>query len=158
MLEESLLEFPGALVLVTHDRYLLDRVSTRLLALDGDGGATFYADYEQWELGRREAAAAGCPGRRPAGQGDATQEAPAASRPKRLGYREQREWDDMESRILEAEERLEACRQAAADPAVAADHKSLDERLEALAFAQSAVEDALRPLGRAGSEGQGVGL
>ena len=38
VLEESLLEFPGALVLVTHDRYLLDRVSTQLLALDGRGG------------------------------------------------------------------------------------------------------------------------
>ncbi len=139
VLEESLLEFPGALVLVTHDRYLIDRVSTRLLALDGDGGATFYADYEQWELGRREAAAAGAPVGRPAKA--APKEAPGASRPRRLGYREQREWDDMESRILEAEERLEACRLAAADPAVAADHKSLGERLEALAAAQSAVEE-----------------
>ena len=53
VLEESLLEFPGALVLVTHDRYLLDRVSTRLLALDGQGGALFFADYAQWERGRR---------------------------------------------------------------------------------------------------------
>ena len=52
VLEESLLEFPGALVLVTHDRYLLDRVSTRLLALDGRGAAVAYADYEQWEAAR----------------------------------------------------------------------------------------------------------
>ena len=35
ILEESLLEFEGALVLVTHDRYLLDRVSTVVLGLDG---------------------------------------------------------------------------------------------------------------------------
>ena len=59
VLEESLLEFPGALVLVTHDRYLLDRVSTRLLALDGRGGVVPYADYAQWESGAgggREAA------------------------------------------------------------------------------------------------------
>ena len=53
VLEESLLEFPGALVLVTHDRYLLDRVSTRILALDGEGGAVPFADYDQWEQGRR---------------------------------------------------------------------------------------------------------
>ena len=33
ILEESLVEFPGALVLVTHDRYLLDRVSTTVLGL-----------------------------------------------------------------------------------------------------------------------------
>ncbi len=38
ILEESLLEFSGALVLVTHDRYLLDRVSTLVLGLDGQGG------------------------------------------------------------------------------------------------------------------------
>src|SRR5207245_2231480 len=39
VLESSLEEFNGALVLVTHDRYLLDRLSTELLALDGRGGA-----------------------------------------------------------------------------------------------------------------------
>src|SRR5258707_9457937 len=48
VLEESLLEFAGALVLVTHDRYLLERVSTKVLALDGTGRAEFFADYAQW--------------------------------------------------------------------------------------------------------------
>src|SRR5258706_15806032 len=56
VLEESLLEFQGALVLVTHDRYLLDRVSTTLLALDGRGGVQSYADYAQWERGQDRAA------------------------------------------------------------------------------------------------------
>ena len=49
ILEESLLEFRGALVLVTHDRYLLDRVSTTVLGLDGQGRAEAFADYSQWE-------------------------------------------------------------------------------------------------------------
>ncbi len=49
ILEESLLEFRGALVLVTHDRYLLDRVSTVVLGLDGAGAAEQFADYSQWE-------------------------------------------------------------------------------------------------------------
>jgi ATP-binding cassette subfamily F protein uup len=49
VLESSMLEFPGALVLVTHDRYLLERVSLRLLALDGRGNAHFFADLSQWE-------------------------------------------------------------------------------------------------------------
>ncbi|MFA6584456.1 MAG: ABC-F family ATP-binding cassette domain-containing protein, partial [Elusimicrobiaceae bacterium] len=49
VLEESLAEFPGALVLVTHDRYLMDRVCGRILALDGRGKANFYADLSQWE-------------------------------------------------------------------------------------------------------------
>jgi ABC transport system ATP-binding/permease protein len=139
VLEESLLEFPGALVLVTHDRYLLDRVSTRILALDGRGGAVPYADYDQWEQGRRLAEA----------ERSAARPRPAAAKPRpdvstgkrrKLGYLEQREWDEMEGRILEAEARLEACREAAADPSVAADHQALGARIEALSAAQAVVD------------------
>ena len=63
VLEESLLEFPGAVVLVTHDRFLFDRVSTVVLALDGTGGAEVFADYQQWEDAQRAADAAGREGR-----------------------------------------------------------------------------------------------
>src|SRR3989475_9280236 len=49
ILEESLLEFSGALILVTHDRFLLDRVSNMVFGLDGFGGAERFADYFQWE-------------------------------------------------------------------------------------------------------------
>ena len=59
VLEESLLEFRGALVLVTHDRYLLDRVSTTVVGLDGSGAVGRFADYSQWE-----AVAGGAPTRR----------------------------------------------------------------------------------------------
>ena len=57
VLEESLLEFPGALVLVSHDRHLLDRVSTVVIGLDGTGEAGVFADYSQWEAWRDEPAA-----------------------------------------------------------------------------------------------------
>ena len=141
VLEESLLEFPGALVLVTHDRYLLDRVSTRLLALDGAGGATAWADYAQWEMGRRraqeEAAVAGAAGR--AKPGSRRRTATADGR-RPLSYREQREWEQMERRILAAERRLDDCRQAATDPSVASDHKQLSERLAGLAAVQAEVD------------------
>jgi len=50
ILEESLLEFRGALVLVTHDRYMLDRVSTIVLGFDGLGGIERFADYSQWDV------------------------------------------------------------------------------------------------------------
>ena len=53
ILEESLLEYRGALVLVTHDRYMLDRVSTIVLGLDGLGGAERFADYSQWDAWQR---------------------------------------------------------------------------------------------------------
>jgi ATP-binding cassette subfamily F protein uup len=140
VLEESLLEFPGALVLVTHDRYLLDRVSSRILALDGRGGAVPYADYDQWEQGRRLAGSAereAVPSRPAPARARADA---AAGRSRKLGYLEQREWDEMEGRVLEAEERLAACRQAAADPTVAADHLALGARIEALSAAQAEVD------------------
>ena len=54
ILEESLLEFRGSLVLVTHDRYMLDRVSNIVLGLDGQGGAESFADYAQWEVWQAE--------------------------------------------------------------------------------------------------------
>ncbi|MBI2838779.1 MAG: ABC-F family ATP-binding cassette domain-containing protein [Acidobacteria bacterium] len=139
ILEESLLKFSGALVLVTHDRYLLDRVCTRILALDGRGGATPYADYEQWERGLRvasdEAAQAVA---RP--QLARAKPVAQAGKSRKLGYLEQREWNEMEARILEAEERLEACRSAAADPAIASDHLALLDRLAALEAAQADVD------------------
>ena len=49
VLEASLMDFAGAVVLVTHDRYLLDRVSQQILALDGKGNGRFFADLAQWE-------------------------------------------------------------------------------------------------------------
>src|SRR5271168_575796 len=58
ILEESLLEFRGSMVLVTHDRYMLDRVSTVVLGLDGEGGAGLFADYPQWESWMEERAQA----------------------------------------------------------------------------------------------------
>ena len=59
ILEESLLEYRGALVLVTHDRFMLDRVSTVVLGLDGLGGAERFGDYSQWDVWQRAQQAKG---------------------------------------------------------------------------------------------------
>jgi ATP-binding cassette subfamily F protein uup len=139
VLEESLLEFPGALVLVTHDRYLLDRVSTRILALDGRGGVVPYADYTQWEIAQWEDAAAAAAAARPRPAASASS---PASRPssRKLSYREQQEWDRMEAAIEAAEQAVIAADAAAADPAIAADHVALSARLRSLTDAQAEVE------------------
>lgn len=49
VLEDSLLDFPGAVILVTHDRMMLHSVANTILALDGSGGWETFADYEQCE-------------------------------------------------------------------------------------------------------------
>jgi ATP-binding cassette subfamily F protein uup len=130
-LEESLLEFPGAVVLVTHDRFLFERVTTTVLALDGIGGATAFADYRQWERERRQPpVAAARP--RPA--------APVKRRAKKLSYAEQREWDGMEAAILAAEQTLADREAASHDPAIATRADELAARCRALEDAQQAVD------------------
>ena len=122
VLEESLLDFPGALVLVSHDRYLLDRVSTILLGLDGEGAATPFADVEQWLAHRGPEAKAPKRERVDRHRG----------KPKRKGlsYLEKREYEAMEETIISAETELEAAAVHLADPAVASDaeaaHKAFD--------------------------------
>jgi len=135
ILEESLLEFPGALVLVTHDRYLFDRVSTVVLALDGKGGSQVFADYQQWEEAQRALTAT--PERAPTAAGSAERRAPSGL--KRLTYKERREWEQMESAILAAEQAVEDCRTAAHDPAIAANAAVLNERYAALQTAEAEV-------------------
>jgi len=136
VLEESLLDFPGAAVLVTHDRFLFERVSTVVLALDGTGRTEFFADYRQWEDAQRGQMPAADKGVAPASP--PVKRAPAGI--KRLTYTERREWEQMESAIQAAEQALDVCRAAADDPSIGADAVVVQERYAALQAAQEHVD------------------
>ncbi len=144
VLEETLAEFPGALVLVTRDRFLLERVATVILALDGMGGATFYADYAQWEAARDSSGEPEGKGQeapaRPSAGGPAAATARGGLDPRRLTYLEKREWEQMEQAIVDAEETLAAARSAVDVPAIASDPVALAERWAALQAAQANVD------------------
>jgi ABC transport system ATP-binding/permease protein len=137
ILEESLLEFPGAMVLITHDRYLLDRVATVVLGLDGQGNVGTFADYSQWGAWQTER------------QQEKVQKAsptPAvASQPspskKKLSYLDTREYETMEQRIVDAEQLLQEKRAALQDPVVTRDGRLLQEAFQALEAAQRAVDE-----------------
>ncbi len=123
ILEESLLEYPGALVLVTHDRYLLDRVSTIVLGLDGAGGIDTFADYSQWEAWQRES-------KQPTkatlrGVDSPRAPSPLATSKKKLSYIEAREASTIEERIAEAERQLDIKRTVLEDPAIVSDAERL---------------------------------
>src|SRR6266704_5175650 len=90
ILEESLLEFRGSLVLVTHDRYMLDRVSTVVLGLDGQGGAERFADYSQWETWQAERQQAAQSSVRVIARPAITESVPSSK--KKLSYLEAREY------------------------------------------------------------------
>ena len=123
ILEESLLEYPGALVLVTHDRFMLDRVSTVVLGLDGLGGAERFADYSQYESWQRAQHAAGRTNssvdtQRPS---RTTGDVKSSLTKKKLSFKETRELETIEQRIAEAEKNLQSKRDALLDPAVMSD-------------------------------------
>jgi ABC transport system ATP-binding/permease protein len=132
-LEESLAEFPGALVLVSHDRELTDRLCTEVIGLDGRGGAAAYASVSQWLAAYEWAAEPPKPAR-----ADAPALRPAA-KPKKLSYRDQQEFDGIEAAILAAEEAL-AERQAAVEMAATAGHAALADACRAMEEAQRTVE------------------
>ncbi|MCS6292809.1 MAG: ABC-F family ATP-binding cassette domain-containing protein [Nitrospira sp.] len=138
VLEENLLEFPGALILVTHDRWLLDRVSTMMLALDGTGNAEWFADFAQWEAAQ-ERGASGFSGPVPTRAESNNGPKPKQAR-KGLSHSEQKEWDKIEGLIVKAEAAVAACQAATEDPAVTSDATALQARYTALAEAQTNVE------------------
>ena len=137
VLEESLGDFPGALVLVTHDRYMLDRLCTELLGLDGRGHAELFADrvqYDRWRDRKIEVAAEKSSPGKAAAVGVPTPKA------KKLSYMEQREWDTIEEKIHAAEDALVAEKKRFDDPAVLSDHKKMSELGKQVATAQAAVD------------------
>jgi len=141
ILEESLLEFRGALVLVTHDRFLLGRVSTLVLGLDGLGGAGRFADYSQWEAWQEENQAA-------LSQKNTSKEkvsppavgATQQTAKKRLTYKEDRELSMMEESIANAEKLLAEKLIALHDPAISTDPAALHAASVELEAAQKSVD------------------
>ncbi len=135
LLEENLLEYPGAMVLVTHDRYMLNRVSTTVLGLDGTGRVAQFADFSQWEDWMQQPVPAEVA---PAVSAGPQTVADAASK-KKLSYMEQREWSTLENRIADAETRVAAADVALANPVIAIDGVSLQMALTEQAEAQAEV-------------------
>ncbi|MBY0524554.1 MAG: ABC-F family ATP-binding cassette domain-containing protein [Gemmataceae bacterium] len=136
VLEDSLTEFPGALVLVSHDRDLMDRLCTGVVGLDGRGGVGLYASVDQWLAAYERALA---PVAKPAASAAPRPTSAPAPKTRKLSYREQQEWEQMEAAILTAES-LVTERQAAVEAAATAGHVALTDACRALEDAQKAVE------------------
>jgi ATP-binding cassette subfamily F protein uup len=138
VLEESLSEFPGALVLVSHDRDLMDRLCTEVIGLDGRGNNALFGSVGQWLAAHERAAAEEKKQEAKAVVPAAPRQAPAA-KSRKLSFREQQEWDGMEAAITAGEESVAACH-AAVEKAAPAGHAALAEACKALEEAQKAVE------------------
>ncbi len=142
ILEEALLEYRGALVLVTHDRYLLERISTMVLGVDGLGKVEGFADYAQWDAWRQSSRAKGTSdgpsgSQRSRSPGVAS---PPAVKKKKLSYGEAREFAAIEQRIAAAEQDLHAKRSALEDPAITSDAGRLRHICDEMGEAQKTID------------------
>lgn len=134
VLEENLLEFPGALVLVSHDRTFLDNITTQILGFsDEDHQATLYGDYRQWLKSLNKSHTAPKPK-------TVVEPKKKPVSKKKLSYKEQKELDAIEAVILATEQDVVACRRKIADPAVMADQEILNNWCAQLSSSQEKVD------------------
>jgi ABC transport system ATP-binding/permease protein len=105
LLEEALVAFTGCVVVVSHDRYFLNRVCTSILAFEDDGAVRYHVgNYDYYlEKRREEAAAVGDAAEAPK---ESAVVATAASKPRKLKWKEARELEAMEETIAAAEEEV----------------------------------------------------
>lgn len=145
ILEETLADFPGAVILVTHDRYFLDQVSNRILAFETDLANVpellEFASFSQWEDWRdirddeRKALT------KKGGKGKQGAAPPAASAPKKkLTFKDKHDLDNMEANIAKAEKTLADLQGEVAKPENLANSSKLTELYASISEAQGHVD------------------
>ncbi len=141
VLEEQLREFTGSLIMVTHDRYFLDRVCEELYTFEPDGSICHcpgnYSFYMQRKKVERESSR-----EKQQRENQTEQRRQQEPPPKKqaLHYLEKKELDTIEQRILEAEQEVESARGAMDDKEISADSHALGEAYKRLSEAESKVE------------------
>jgi ATP-binding cassette subfamily F protein uup len=132
-LEESFESFPGAIVLITHDRYLLERTASSVLGLR-DGHALIYGSYSQWESAQKDTPQPSRSKKEPSQV--ETKKAP----PTKLSYKDARELATIEEQIAKAEERVASIQSELASEHNATNSSKLSDLCESLRIEQLEVE------------------
>jgi ATP-binding cassette subfamily F protein uup len=134
VLEESLQDFPGAVILITHDRMMLEKVCERFLGFLQLGELGTFNTLEQWQDALKSK-------QKKTTSAKVAPNSQAKKASKKLSYMEQRELDQMEARILVAEQHMAQCRQNLEDPDILTRPSLLLERSQALSLAEEAVQE-----------------
>ncbi len=131
-LETSLLDFPGAVVLITHDRCMLDRVCNALLALGDPSKTELFADFGQWQASCKK---------EPEGLAGPKEikEAPSSAKQK-LSYMEKREYDQIAGKIELLEKEMRELSHLLETPEIAEDSARLAETCTAISLVETQVE------------------
>lgn len=128
VLEEAILAFPGVVLVVSHDRFFLDRVADRIVAFEGDsrvviqeGNYSYYVEKRKEQLARSKPIASASPV-----AAAPSKDRARAERPRKMSWKEERELEGMEPEILRVEERLAEIETAFADPDFYKQHAEAD--------------------------------
>jgi ATP-binding cassette subfamily F protein uup len=106
VLEEALVAFPGVVLVVSHDRYFLNRVCTDTLAFEGDQRIAHVAGNYDYYVEKRRVARPGQASDRAKITQPAAPKPKASSKPRKLTWKETKELESMEGRILEVESEI----------------------------------------------------
>jgi ATP-binding cassette subfamily F protein uup len=122
-LEETLLEFTGAVVLITHDRFMLERICNTILPLGNLDDTQLYADYHQWEASLK---AAPSPEKKP-------------DKPK-PSYNTKKEHNQIERKILKLEQEIKELNRLIDSPEAAQDAEKLHILCTQVGLAETQLE------------------
>lgn len=123
VLENSLQDFPGAIVLISHDRYMLDQLSNVILGLGTQSDTQLFADYRQWEQFQEEQVLKEKSLAKSVEKKDSARSEP---RPKKLSYTEKIELEQIGVKISLLENEIEHLNSNTLDPAFAAEPQKLE--------------------------------
>lgn len=127
LLEEALVAFGGSVIVVSHDRYFLNRVCTAILAFEGEGVLHYnVGNYDYYLEKRLEVGKAATP--EPA---KPSPQQRAAAKPRKLKWKEEREFEGMEAAILDAENEVARIEALFAEPDFYTEHAAELSRFEA---------------------------
>ncbi len=137
LLEDSLTDFPGAIILVTHDREMLDRLTSKIVVLDGTGSQQICPSLDQALAILSTKSRAEAIAKVPKAKEEKTKKTRDTNQTKKLSYKDQREFDSIEEKIMEADEQIETAQAALADPKILANHEKMTKACKLLDDAQA---------------------
>lgn len=140
VIEESLEEFPGAIIVVTHDRFLLDRISTQIAGLLGNGRIELFSSYLQWEIAKEQSdKRVSRPTSSEASVGSRAKGVPSG----KMTYAERLELGKLPEKIEKAEARIAKLQEEVVNPEIAADAEKLKKICIELDEAQERVNQLM---------------
>lgn len=118
VLEENLKSFPGAVLIISHDRYLLSKTCHHFLGFGKNQKVTEYADVSQWLRDHTQAEKPKSPATKSKDSTDSAKKTAGTGRTQKLSYKEKREYENMEAEILNQEEKLELLNAETSNPEI----------------------------------------